>query len=57
MKAGLVLLITVITGIVSLLYESVKVTNGVEGYAFVVFLICISMWGLFKYRSDLFEVA
>ncbi|MFB5197423.1 CD3337/EF1877 family mobilome membrane protein [Neobacillus sp. KR4-4] len=57
MKAGLVLLIAVITGIVSLLYESVKVTNGVEGYAFVVFLICITMWGLFKYRSELFEVA
>ncbi|PEL13865.1 CD3337/EF1877 family mobilome membrane protein [Bacillus sp. AFS017336] len=57
MKAGLVLLIAVITGIVTLLYESVKVTNGVEGYAFVVFLICITMWGLFKYRTELFEVA
>lgn len=57
MKAGLVLLIAVITGIVTLLYESVKVTNGVEGYAFVVFLICITMWGLFKYRTEIFEVA
>ncbi|MBZ5752755.1 CD3337/EF1877 family mobilome membrane protein [Metabacillus rhizolycopersici] len=57
MKAGLVLLIAVITGIVTLLYESVKVTNGVEGYAFVVFLICITMWGLFKYRHEIFEVA
>ncbi|MEH7451188.1 hypothetical protein V7178_01660 [Gottfriedia acidiceleris] len=57
MKAGLVLLIAVITGIVTLLYESVKVTNGVEGYAFVVFLICITIWGLFKYRTELFEVA
>ncbi|PEC50960.1 hypothetical protein COJ46_01635 [Bacillus sp. AFS077874] len=57
MKAGLVLLIAVITGIATLLYESVKVTNGVEGYAFVVFLICITIWGLFKYRSELFEVA
>ena len=57
MKAGLVLLIAVITGIVTLLYESVKVTNGVEGYAFVVFLICITMWGLFKYRNEIFEVA
>jgi hypothetical protein len=57
MKAGLVLLIAVITGIVTLLYESVKVTNGVEGYVFVVFLICITMWGLFKYRNEIFEVA
>lgn len=57
MKAGLVLLIAVITGIVTLLYESVKVTNGVEGYVFVVFLICITMWGLFKYRTEIFEVA
>ncbi|CAN7648622.1 hypothetical protein IOC57_21310 [Bacillus sp. SD075] len=57
MKAGLVLLISVITGLVTLLYESVKVTNGVEGYAFVVFLICITIWGLFKYRSEIFEVA
>ncbi|MFL6559289.1 MAG: hypothetical protein ACJ8MO_24615, partial [Bacillus sp. (in: firmicutes)] len=57
MKAGLVLLIAVITGMVTLLYESVKVTNGVEGYAFVVFLICITIWGLFKYRSEIFEVA
>ncbi|WP_273836206.1 CD3337/EF1877 family mobilome membrane protein [Guptibacillus sedimenti] len=57
MKAGLVLLISVITGLVTLLYESVKVTNGVEGYAFVVFLICLTMWGLFKYRSEIFEVA
>ncbi|WP_191561645.1 CD3337/EF1877 family mobilome membrane protein [Metabacillus idriensis] len=57
MKAGLVLLIAVITGLVTLLYESVKVTNGVEGYAFVVFLICITIWGLFKYRSEIFEVA
>jgi hypothetical protein len=57
MKAGLVLLIAVITGIVTLLYESVKFTNGVEGYAFVVFLICITMWGLFKYRTEIFEVA
>jgi hypothetical protein len=57
MKAGLVLLIGVITGLVTLLYESVKVTNGVEGYVFVVFLICITMWGLFKYRSEIFEVA
>jgi hypothetical protein len=57
MKAGLVLLIAVITGIVTLLYESVKVTNGVEGYAFVVFLICITIWGLFKYRTEIFEVA
>lgn len=57
MKAGLVLLIAVITGIMSLLYESVKVTNGVEGYAFVVFLICLTIWGLFKYRSEIFEVA
>ncbi|WP_347553004.1 hypothetical protein ABFG93_22425 (plasmid) [Pseudalkalibacillus hwajinpoensis] len=57
MKAGLVLLIAVITGLVTLLYESVKVTNGVEGYAFVVFLICLTMWGLFKYRSEIFEVA
>ncbi|PET74956.1 hypothetical protein CN514_05015 [Bacillus sp. AFS001701] len=57
MKSALVLLIAVITGIVTLLYESVKVTNGVEGYAFVVFLICITIWGLFKYRTELFEVA
>ncbi len=57
MKAGLVLLISVITGLVTLLYESVKVTNGVEGYVFVVFLICITIWGLFKYRSEIFEVA
>ncbi|WP_221567136.1 CD3337/EF1877 family mobilome membrane protein [Alkalihalobacillus sp. TS-13] len=57
MKAGLVLLIAVITGIITLLYESVKVTNGVEGYGFVVFLICITMWGLFKYRTEIFEVA
>jgi hypothetical protein len=57
MKAGLVLLIAVITGIVTLIYESVKVTNGVEGYMFVVFVICITMWGLFKYRSEIFEVA
>jgi hypothetical protein len=57
MKAGLVLLIAVITGLVTLLYESVKVTNGVEGYAFVVFLICITIWGLFKNRSEIFEVA
>lgn len=57
MKAGLVLLIAVITGIVTLLYESVKVTSGVEGYAFVVFLICITMWGLFKYRTEIFAVA
>jgi hypothetical protein len=32
-------------------------SNGVEGYAFVVFLICITMWGLFKYRTEIFEVA
>jgi hypothetical protein len=57
MKAGLVLLIAVITGLVTLIYESVKVTNGVEGYMFVVFVICITMWGLFKYRSEIFEVA
>ncbi|MFJ7931679.1 CD3337/EF1877 family mobilome membrane protein [Peribacillus sp. NPDC096448] len=57
MKAVLVLLIAVITGLVTLLYESVKVTNGVEGYVFVVFLICMTIWGLFKYRSEIFEVA
>jgi hypothetical protein len=57
MKAGLVLLIAVITGIMTLLYETVRVTNGVEGYAFVVFLIFIAVWGLFKYRSEIFEVA
>lgn len=57
MKAGLVLLIAVITGIMTLLYETVRVTNGVEGYAFVVFLIFIAIWGLFKYRSEIFEVA
>jgi hypothetical protein len=57
LKAGLVLLIAVITGLVTLLYESVKVTNGVEGYAFTVFLIVITIWGLFKYRSEIFEVA
>jgi hypothetical protein len=57
MKAGLVLLIAVITGLVTLLYESVRVTSGVEGYAFVVFLIVITIWGLFKYRSEIFEVA
>ncbi|MBN8194190.1 hypothetical protein JI667_18830 [Bacillus sp. NTK074B] len=57
MKAGLVLLIAVITGLVALIYESVKVTNGVEGYMFVVFVICITIWGLFKYRSEIFEVA
>ncbi|MBT2688358.1 hypothetical protein J7I93_09205 [Bacillus sp. ISL-47] len=57
MKAGLVLLIAVITGLVTLLYESIKITSGVEGYAFVVFLICITIWGLFKYRSEIFEVA
>ena len=57
MKAGLVLLIAVMNGIVALLYESVKVTNGVEGYAFVVFLIVITMFGLFKYRGEIFEVA
>ncbi|HER2169549.1 TPA: hypothetical protein VJS58_001840, partial [Streptococcus pyogenes] len=42
---------------VTLLYESVKVTNGVEGYVFVVFLICMTIWGWFKYRSEIFEVA
>ncbi|MBT2757999.1 hypothetical protein J7E71_19190 [Mesobacillus foraminis] len=57
MKAGVVLLIAVITGIMSLLYESVQVTNGVEGYAFVVFLICLTVWGLCKYHSEIFEVA
>ncbi|WP_445491555.1 CD3337/EF1877 family mobilome membrane protein [Niallia sp. 03133] len=57
LKAGLVLLIGVITGLVTLLYESVSVTNGVEGYVFVVFLVCITIWGLFKYRSEIFEVA
>lgn len=57
MKGGLVLLIAVITGLVTLLYETVKVTNGIEGYAFVVFLIVITIWGLFKYRSEIFEVA
>nr|WP_307198042.1 hypothetical protein [Neobacillus niacini] len=57
MKAGLVLLIAVITGLVTLLYESIKVTSGVEGYAFVVFLIFITIWGLFKFRSEIFEVA
>jgi hypothetical protein len=57
LKAGLVLLMAVITGLVTLLYESVKVTSGVEGYAFTVFLIVITIWGLFKYRSEIFEVA
>lgn len=57
MKGGLVLLTAVITGLVTLLYESVKMTDGIEGYAFVVFLIVLVIWGLMQYRSEIFEVA
>ncbi|MED1865832.1 hypothetical protein P4V41_20485 [Fictibacillus nanhaiensis] len=57
MKGGLVLLTSVITGMATLVYESVKISNGIEGYAFVVFLIVLIIWGLMKYRSEIFEVA
>ncbi|ANC77400.1 hypothetical protein ABE65_011540 [Fictibacillus phosphorivorans] len=57
MKGGLVLLTAVITGMATLVYESVKISNGIEGYAFVVFLIVLIIWGLMKYRSEIFEVA
>jgi hypothetical protein len=57
MKGGLVLLTAVITGMATLVYESVKISGGIEGYAFVVFLIVLIIWGMMKYRSEIFEVA
>lgn len=55
-KAGLVLIIAVTVGIATLIYESMEVVDGLEGYLLMVFVMVLTMWGIFKYRSEIFEV-
>lgn len=56
-KGALVLFIAVATGIATLIYESVKVTDGLEGFMLIVFIQVLTMWGIFKYRTEILEVA
>ncbi|MBT2668640.1 hypothetical protein J7J00_24735 [Bacillus sp. ISL-4] len=56
-KAALVLLIAIATGIATLIYESVKVTDGLEGFMLIVFIQVLVMWGIFKYRTQIMQVA
>ncbi|WMX58981.1 CD3337/EF1877 family mobilome membrane protein [Peribacillus sp. R9-11] len=56
-KAALVLFIAVATGIATLIYESVKVTDGIEGFMLIVFIQVLTMWAIFKYRNEILEVA
>ncbi|PKF85655.1 hypothetical protein CW306_26675 [Bacillus sp. BA3] len=56
-KAALVLLIAIATGIATLIYEAVKVTDGLEGFMLIVFIQVLVMWGIFKYRNQIMQVA
>lgn len=56
-KAALVLFIAVATGIATLIYESVKVTDGLEGFMLIVFIQVLTMWAIFKYRTEIMTVA
>lgn len=56
-KAVLVLLLSVITGILTLLYESLKLTDGLEGHMLLSFVTALVTFGLVKYRNQILEVA
>lgn len=55
-KVALTLIISVAVGISSLVYETVNLTSGLEGYMLMVFLVTLVMWGTFKYRNEILEV-
>jgi hypothetical protein len=57
MKAGLVLLMAVMIGLATLIYETLKSADGVQAYLFISFIMVLSMIGLFMFRNNLFEVA
>lgn len=57
MKGALVLITAVIVALASIIYETVQVSDGIEGYVFVVFIMIVVIFSIIKYRDQILEVA
>ncbi|MFB9757468.1 CD3337/EF1877 family mobilome membrane protein [Ectobacillus funiculus] len=55
-KAGIVFLVTISIGITTLLYETSQVADGFAGHAFLVFMECVMLFSIFKYRKEMFTI-
>lgn len=56
-KAGIVFLVTISLGLTTLLYEGMKASDGFGGHAFLIFMDCLCLFAIFKYRSEIFTIA
>lgn len=56
-KAGIVFLVTISLGLTTLLYEGMKASDGFGGHAFLIFMDCLCLFSIFKYRSEIFAIA
>lgn len=55
-KAGIVFLVTISIGVTTLLYETTQVADGFAGHAFLVFMECVMLFSIFKYRKEMFTI-
>lgn len=55
-KAGIVFLVTISIGITTLLYETTQVSSGFTGHAFLVFMDCLFIFSIFKYKKEIFTI-
>ncbi|WP_028401071.1 CD3337/EF1877 family mobilome membrane protein [Ectobacillus panaciterrae] len=55
-KAGIVFLVTISIGVTTLLYETTQVADGFSGHAFLVFMDCLILFSIFKYRKEMFTI-
>lgn len=56
-KAGIVFLVTISLGLTTLLYEGMKASDGFGGHAFLIFMDCLCLFAIFKYRGEVFTIA
>lgn len=55
-KAGIVFLVTISLGLTTLLYEGMKASDGFGGHAFLIFMDCLCLFAIFKYRNEIFTI-
>ncbi|MED3950274.1 CD3337/EF1877 family mobilome membrane protein [Priestia aryabhattai] len=56
-KIGITFLVTIAVGITTLLYETTPVSAGFAGHAYLVFMECLVLFALFKYKNQMFTIA
>jgi hypothetical protein len=55
-KAGIVFIVTISIGVTTLLYETIQVSDGFAGHAFLVFMECLMLFSIFKHRKEMFTI-